>query len=178
MRRFFCAQRSCTALVGLALFLSAYALAAEERNDHRGSIGLLLSTGGEYKASIAGPVVENGVRLPAHIGATLAIGHNGNELKLQLDSTWLGPEVDLGISFGYRGYFAVDRLKTFFDGDLGIRFLTRFTIGPEVGVGVQYELSPVIGVFARLGGKLGFGQALRLGADLTVGIQLRSYVLE
>lgn len=178
MRRLFTAQRWCTALAGLLVLVSAQAFAGEERNDHRGSIGLLLSTGGEYRASIAGAYVENGLRLPAHIGGTLAIGHNGNELKLQIDSAWLGPELDLGLSFGYRGYFAVDQLKTFFDADLGVRFVTRFTIGPEIGVGLQYELSPVIGVFARLGGKLGFGQALRLGADLLVGIQLRSYVME
>ena len=108
----------------------------------------------------------------------MAIGHNGNELKLQFDSSWLGPAPDLGVSFGYRGYFPVDPIKTFFDADIGFRFYDRLTVGPEIGFGLQYELSSVIGVFSTVRAKFGFGQGLRLGAELLVGLQVRTYVLE
>ena len=168
----------CTALIVFGGVVSSQAFAEDVRLDHRGSIGLLLSTGGEYKASIAGGSVQNGARLPAHIGATMAIGQNGNELKLQFDSSWLGPQYDLGVSFGYRGYFPVDPMKTFFDADVALRFYQRITAGPEIGFGVQYELSSVVGVFSTVRAKFGFGQGLRMGAELLVGLQVRTYVLE
>lgn len=165
-------------LSALLLTTALAAWAADERTDHRGSIGLIVSTGGEFKSSIAGAVAENGLRLPLHVGGTLAIGDNGNELKALLDASWFGPALDLGFTLGYRGYFAVDRMKTFFDADLGVRLVSHFSIGPEVGVGLQYELTSVVGIFTNLRGKLGFGQGLRLGGELLVGIQFRSYLLE
>lgn len=178
MKRTYFQQRWCLALILLGAGVGRQALAEDVRLDHRGSIGLLLSTGAEYKASIAGGSVQNGTRLPAHLGGTMAIGPNGNELKLQFDSSWLGPAYDLGVSFGYRGYFPVDPFKTFFDADIGFRFYDRFTVGPEIGFGVQYELSSVVGIFSTVRAKFGFGQGLRLGAELLVGLQVRTYVLE
>ena len=84
----------------------------------------------------------------------------------------------LGVIFGYRVYVPVDPNKTFFGADICFRFYDRLTVGPEIGFGLQYELSSVIGVFSTVRAKFGFGQGLRLGAELLVGLQVRTYVLE
>lgn len=163
--------------VCLVLLLATHAV-AEERFDHRGSLGLLLGGSFERKdsANNAGPG-DSGWRGGAEVGGTLAVGSEGNDLKLSLRALFGGP-FDLALFAGYRGYFSVGQWKTFFDLDAAAHFTPRFTIGPRVGVGVQLDFLPVAGAFAVLGGQIGFGDGLRYGVELMIGFQFRSYLLE
>lgn len=86
-------------------------------------------------------------------------------------------EVDTQIYTGYRGYFG-DRWKTFFDLELAVHFTPYLTVGPRFAVGLQYELSPVAGLFTQLAANLGFGEVLQFKAELLIGVQLRSFLLE
>jgi hypothetical protein len=69
-------------------------------------------------------------------------------------------------------------VKTFFDLNAVVHLAPALTLGPRIGFGVQYELSPLFGVYAGLAAQIGFGQAIRFDGELIGGIQLRSYLLE
>jgi hypothetical protein len=86
-------------------------------------------------------------------------------------------QLDTLIYSGYRGYFG-DRWKTFVEFDLALSLTPFLTAGPRVGVGVQYEVGSLFGVYAQLGGNLGFGEVLQFRTELLLGVQLRSYLLE
>ncbi|MBS1153023.1 MAG: hypothetical protein H6Q89_4721 [Myxococcaceae bacterium] len=181
----------------LVLALPAH---ADERYDHKGAVGLLLGLTGEYKAAatIKGGGDE-GWRFGTEVGATVAVGSDGNELKGSLRALFGGIEagcslegscapLDLALFLGYRSYFDLGQWKTFFDLDLAQHVVPRFdpssartqiyTIGPRVAVGVQLDFLPVAGSFLLLEGQIGFGDGLRYGAALMLGFQLRSYLLE
>jgi hypothetical protein len=51
-------------------------------------------------------------------------------------------------------------------------------VGPRLGFGLQLELSPIAGVFVSTGLQLQGGAALRFAAELMLGLQLRTYLLE
>jgi hypothetical protein len=78
-----------------------------------------------------------------------------------------------------RGNFSSgeDRWRTFFDVQLAVPFTPVLLAGPRVGAGVQYELSPVAGAFCQAGLQLGLGASLLFTADVSCGVQLRTYVL-
>ena len=121
-----------------------------------------------------------GWRGGVELGGTLSVG-DGNDLLLSVRAEF-GGLFDLGIYAGYRGYFSVGQWKTFFDLDLAGHITPAIaphgTVGPRVGVGVQLDFLPIIGTYAVLGGQIGFGDGLRYGAELTIGFQFRSYLLE
>ncbi len=173
---------------------------ADERYDHRGAIGLLVGLSGEYKAAatLSGGGDE-GWRLGPELGATFAVGGDGNELKAALRALFLGIKngcsdngscapLDLALFLGYRGYFDLGQWKTFFDIDAAQHLVPRFdgssaktqlyTIGPRVAIGVQLDFLPTAGSFLMLEAQIGFGDGLRYGAALVLGFQLRSYLLE
>ena len=184
----------------LVVLVLASTARADERFDHRGSVGLLLGTTGEYKAATSlGGGGDEGFRLGTELGATYSIGSDGNEVKAAVRTLFGGIEagcsarqtcapVDIGIFFGYRGYFDLGHWKTFFDIDAAQHFVPRlspasansqlYTIGPRIGIGVQLDFLPVAGAFAILEAQIGFGDGLRYGAALMIGVQLRSYLLE
>jgi hypothetical protein len=167
-----------TLLALCALLLAAPAL-ADERFDHRGSLGLLLGAGAEQKDLITpSGFTDSGLRLDLDLGGTIAIGHDGNELLLVTRASLGGPVIDWSGFFGYRSYFGSDRVHTFFDLDLAMHFGPAITLGPRAGIGIQYELTSVVGAYANLGAQLGFGGAIRWDAELVIGVQLRSYLLE
>jgi hypothetical protein len=161
-----------------ALLLLASPALADERYDHRGSLGLLLGGGVAIKDEVIAGQVEDGVRIPAQLGATLAVGDVGNELVLDSVTTFRGPHVDWGAAFGYRGYFGQEQVKTFLMLELCAHFQPQLTVGPRATFGVQYELWPTVGVFAALAADLGYGAGLRFSAEALAGVQLRSYLLE
>ena len=170
-----------------ALVLLGTAVAAEERYDHRGSLGLLVGGSIERKDSANNNVPSDpGYKLGnwgggVELGGTVAVGSEGNDLKLSVRALF-GGLFDFGIFAGYRGYFSVGQWKTFFDLDLAGHITPDVaphgTVGPRVGVGVQLDFLPVAGAYPVHGGQIGFGDGLRYGAELTIGFQFRSYLLE
>ncbi len=171
----------------LLVFLFATAASAEERYDHRGSLGLLVAGSIERKDTANNTRPQNtpselgGWKGSLELGATLGVGSDGNDLKLSVRAMF-GRPFDLGIFAGYRGYFAIGQWKTFFDLDLAGHITPLVaphgTIGPRVAVGVQLDFLPIIGTYALLGGQVGFGDGLRYGAELTLGFQFRSYLFD
>lgn len=169
----------------VAAVLAAVAVAlpasADERYDHRGSIGLLVSLGAEYKTAInpTGALpTDDGPRGDAEVGGTLAVGYDGDELKLAVRGAFFGPMPDVSAIFGFRNYFGKDQWKTFMDLDIAGHFTPHLTAGVRFGIGLQWDFLPVVGTYLTLAGQIGFGQALRFSGELLLGFQFRTYVLE
>lgn len=186
----------------LAILLTAPVAGADERYDHRGAVGLLVQLVGDNKTStVLKGGGDSGWRYGLDLGVSFAVGTDGNEVKGILRGLFGGIEngcsrlhscapVDLGLYLGYRGYFAIadSRWKTFFDLDLAQHVVPHFAIqndgtqvyviGPRIALGVQLDFLPIAGVNLMLEGELGFGDGLRFSGGLTLGFQLRSYLLE
>lgn len=178
----------------LALVLAA-AASQDVRLDHRGAVGLLLGVGGLRKdASIS---IENTWRGAFTVGVTFAVGFREQEIVIAASTSMTRTEVlvnamtnerayGFGIDGvlwgGYRVYFG-EEWKTFVDLDLAIGVVPGFTAGPRIGIGLMYELSSVAGLYSTLSAQLGFGStgvamAIAFRAELAVGVQLRSFLLE
>jgi hypothetical protein len=167
----------------LLLGLPASAFAAEERQfderyDHRGAVGLLFGSGGAGVSLGATTPSLFGLRWTQELGGTYAIDVNGNELVLVLRGSIVPEPRIYGLAGGYRGYFGYQRVKTFIDLQVAAYVSPTFLIGPRVGAGVQFELSPIAGLFVGGAVNLGFGNGLLLSGELIAGLQLRSYLLE
>lgn len=160
-----------------AVLLSANAHAME-RWDHRGAVGLLAAGGLDVQDRVKGQLAtEQAGRLSGMLGGTYAIGNNGNELKLFVQA-FSRAGTAWAISAGYRGYFGQERFKTFFDLDGRFDVSPVFTVGPRVGLGVQYEATQTIGFFATLAARVGVGNGALFSGEVFVGVQLRTYLLE
>ncbi|MCU0698073.1 MAG: hypothetical protein MUC96_16325 [Myxococcaceae bacterium] len=158
------------------VFLAGTAF-AQERWDHRGSVGLLTGVGVEGRTSIGVMQSDSGARLLPEVGGTLALSERWH-LKLAGRLALLGPQVGVMILAGVRSTYG-QRFKTFFDLDASVNAVPLFTIGPRVAFGVQYELAEIVGAFASAGVNFGVGPAgARLGFELMIGLQFRSYLLE
>lgn len=145
--------------------------------EHRGSLGLIVSGGGEYRSAITpSAVTDNGPRANVDLGGTLAFSEHWVAL-LEGRVSFGGPAMGLSFFGGLRNSWG-DEFKTFFDLTLSVHALPTFSIGPRVGFGIQYELSPVIGVFGLIAAQFGGGTSLRFGAEGMIGVQFRTYVLE
>lgn len=159
------------------LVLLASSAFAQERWDHQGSLGLTIAAGYENRTSITIGNADTGHRLIPEIGGTLALTRSWSA-KLAGRVAFFGPQLGLSFLGGLRSTFG-DRFKTFFDLDLAVHAVPIFTIGPRVAFGVQYELSEVIGVFAVAGVQLGVApRGIRFGAEVLIGLQFRTYLLE
>lgn len=166
------------ARAALTLALVSTGAFAQQRYDHRGSVGLIVGTGGEILASGAsGGVSDNGLRLPIELGATLSITDR-TEGRLAARLALFGPALAWSAYAGVRSSFGYEQFKTFFDLDFAAHFAPVWTLGARVAVGAQYDFLPVLGVYSTLGAQLGGGSGLRLGFELMVGLQFRSYLLE
>lgn len=150
---------------------------------HRGSLGVTVASGVDFSTLVAGTRgggSESGIRVPIEVGGTLGITDK-SELTL---SGRFAPGVYaasfLGASFygGLRQSFGYDKLKTFFDLQLAIHVAPHFTAGARVAFGVQYDVLDVMGVYAQLAGQLGGALVLRLGGELMLGVQFRTYLFE
>lgn len=164
-------------LATLTLFVAAPALAADERYDHRGALGLTLSSGGEYVASASTSYVgDTGLHVPIELGGTWSITDH-SELR-GAGRIGFGPKLGGSLYLGVRNSYGWERLKTFFDLDFAAHVAPLLTLGARVGVGVQYDFLPVMGAFALVGGQLGGAAGLRLSFELLVGVQFRTYLFE
>jgi hypothetical protein len=161
----------------LLLVMLAGAAAAQERWDHRGSVGLLAGFGVEGRSSIGIMQSDSGARLFPELGGTLALSDRWH-LKLAGRLSLLGQSLGVMIIAGVRSTYG-QRFKTFFDLDASVNAVPVFTIGPRVAFGVQYELFDVVGAFTSAGVNFGVGPAgARIGFEFLVGLQFRSYLLE
>jgi len=168
-------------LVAVALLTSAAGW-AEDRFDHQGALGLLVSGGAGDKATLrySNRPADTGARYPIDVGASYPLGYSGNDLLLmgELALPPHGGPADAAVWGGYRRYFGRERVKTYLD-LMGAAHLTPdVTFGPRLGLGVQYEWTSIFGTYLGINGEIGVGQVLRFSAQIALGIQLRSYLLE
>jgi hypothetical protein len=188
-------------LISTFLVLSA----GEERLDHHGAVGLLLGTSGRHQDSNDG--FTNGWRQTLDVGASMNVGWASDELQLlarfgfggqqlgglYMTSACVGamvpaascakPDgrlraVDMDLIGGYRGFFGREHFKTLFDLDAAVQLTPFITAGPRIALGVQYDFTSLVGLYATLGAQLGFGQVLEFKAEALVGLQIRSFLLE
>lgn len=189
------------------LLLSTFLVisAGEERLDHHGAVGLLLGTSGRHQDSNDG--FTNGWRQTFDIGASMNVGWASDELLLLARFGFGGQQfgglygtdacvgakvpaapcqkpdgrlraLDTDLIGGYRGFFGHEHFKTLFDLDAAVQFTPFLTAGPRIALGVQYDFTSLIGLYATLGAQLGFGQILEFKAEVLVGLQIRSFLLE
>jgi hypothetical protein len=166
------------AALGTFVVLSPSIASSEERWDHRGSLGVFASPG-IAAAGRAGLTAGSDfrARLLTDVGLTMAVGDDGNELRAY-GRVYYGAPVGGAGALGYRGFFGTDRWKTFFDLEAMVNVAPLFNVGPRVGIGVVYELTSILGLFAGVGAHFGAGSTFLFVADANVSLQLRSYLLE
>ncbi len=187
--------------VALALLaFAARAGALEPIEDHRDQWGLTLSLGTSYDTAINEKVsscasgincaYQPGFEPILELGFTRAVTDTGDEVTVRLRLTapvgsgddaggalqksgdslnWIGPSL-LG---GYRGYFGYESLKTFYDLDLFVNSFPYWGVGPNIGLGAQYDFGRVAGLFLRLGFGVTFGETFIASFDGSLGGQLR-----
>jgi hypothetical protein len=164
-----------------ALLVSPAALAAEEeeRFDHRGSLGLLLGGGVDFKREVkTGGETEEGRRALVEGLLTFPFGMSGNEWTVGARTGFGGPSVDVAVAGGLRAYFGEERFKTYLTAELTLHVTPNVTAGPRLGFGVQYELAPVFGLYLGGAAEVTAGQGIRIAAAIVGGIQIRTYIFE
>jgi len=175
--------RALVALVAVLVLAPATARADfPPRLDHRGALGISPEVGGEEADFLR--VQSNDVqasvstRLTLGLELTLGLGTEGNEIVVL--GRYLYNRSDPGGAAGvaYRGYFGRDELKTYFQGGIKADTAPRFAIGPWAQLGVMYELSSLVGVFAQAELSAEISQGIRVGLGISGGVQFRTYVLE
>jgi hypothetical protein len=165
---------------GLALIttlISSIAFA----DSHRGSLGLTVAAGFEPVSSVAvdGPG-DRGFRVPLELGGTLGLfTHTSLRLAARVGAP-LPSLSSWAFSFfgGVRNAFSIGQWVTFFDLELAVHATPLFAVGARAGFGVQYDVLPIMGVYALISGQLAGGYALRLSGDVMIGVQFRSYLFE
>ncbi|HUM09522.1 MAG TPA: hypothetical protein VLT82_01080 [Myxococcaceae bacterium] len=165
--------------VGLLLVPLAAGAEEEERWDHRGALGLLVGGGIDFKREVkAGGETEEGRRGLLETLLTFPLGLSGNEWTVGARTGFGGPAVDVAIAGGLRAYFGDDRFKTYLTAELALHVTPNVTAGPRLGVGIQYELFPVFGLYLGGAAEVTAGQGIRIAGALVGGIQLRTYIFE
>jgi hypothetical protein len=167
--------------LGLPLVLLAASASAAERTDHDGALGLLVAGSADERVAVgttAAPGTGDlGFRAGVELGGTWALSAQ-KELKLSVRLFPAGANTSGAVMGGLRNGFQVDRWRTFFDLELAAYVGSVWTIGPHLGLGVQYELLPVMGVYAAVGTHFGLGSGARFLGEFVLGFQFRSYLLE
>lgn len=178
----------CVAMcVGLAWPLAAVAEEEPTRFDHRGSLGGHIAGGAEFVSSSLSST-DNGLRTLFEAGGTLSVTDH-LEVKVAGRLSPYPALLTAGAIAGIRNSFGYAKFKTFFDLDVLLHVATlvnadgvpqpaRFSIGPHVAFGAQYDFSQIAGVWSSLGATFGFGSGLRLQFELLVGLQFRTYLFD
>ncbi|MDP1821975.1 MAG: hypothetical protein Q8L48_01990 [Archangium sp.] len=167
--------------VVLSLLMLPGVVSAEERYDHRGSLGLTVAAGSEFVTAISTMATgERGWRIPLELGATFSLTNHIELRAAGRIAPGISPITALAGSAyaGMRNSFGYDQLKTFFDLELAVHVAPFFAIGARGAFGVQYDFLPIMGVYAQLGGQLGGATSLRLSFELMAGVQFRTYLFE
>jgi hypothetical protein len=170
------------------------------RLDHAGALGFAAELGGEYDSSVPLSGIAQKTVLASQADTARGLGtisgswglSGGDELVLTLGAT-IGPEFRTPVSQGqtvgplhrewgatisptYRDFRSRNEWKSFIEAGVKADTAPMFAIGPMVAAGLEYEESPVLGVYLRGTGSLELGQILRAGFGLTLGIQGRTYL--
>ncbi len=175
---------------GLASLLTALVLAspagAQERREsleHAGSVGLFAGVGPLYSTvvdcpSCAASGAISGFSGLLDVGGLVALGSEGFELSARLRLTRFSGASGEALLAGVRRSFGRDEWKSYFEVDLeGILRPTRL-LGPRAALGVLYDFSAVFGIYLEGGVAVDLGAGRRVGADVTFGAQLRSFLLQ
>jgi hypothetical protein len=163
------------------LLVLALASLTARANDHRGSLGLLVGTGGEYVTGISNSgSSDRGFRVPIELGGTLGLFNHTELLLAARLAPGFAPNFGTAVSFygGLRNGWALGDWRSFFGLELAVHVVPLITVGARVAFGVQYDFHPLVGVYAQLGAQLGGGQALRLSFEGVVGVQFRTYLFD
>jgi hypothetical protein len=162
---------------GVALGLCvASPVRADERLDHRGSLGLSFA-GGPLVRSLSNRLPDSGLRAFGDIGLTFSVLGERVELMV-LGRITSGETIGSFAAAGIRSTFGYEHLKTFFDLNVAFGFTPAFVVGGRAAVGVQYDFVSVFGVFASVGGVIAGGQGLMLQGEFQLGVQFRSYLFD
>jgi len=150
-----------------------------ERFDHRGALGLLVGGGMDFKREVrsGGETQEGGRGLTEGL-VTVPLGASGNEWTVGARVGFWKPSVDVAVAGGIRAYFGEDRFKTYLTAELAVHVTPNVTAGPRLGVGIQYELLPTVGVYLGGAAEVSAGEGIRIAGALVGGLQFRTYVFE
>ena len=128
-----------------------------------------VKSGGEKQEGTF-PLVETLLSFP--------LGISGNEWTLGTREAIGGGSVDVSIAGGIRAYFGDDRFKTYITAELALHVTPNVAAGPRLGIGVQYELLPILGIYLGGAVEVAAGQGIRLSGSVLAGLQFRTYVFE
>lgn len=164
---------------GLSLLASPAWAEDVERTDHRGALGLLIGGGADFKREVkSGGDTEEGVRGLLEALLTLPLGLGGNEWTVGARAGFGGPKVDVALAGGIRAYFGEDRFKTYLTAEVALHIVPNVTGGPRLGLGIQYDFLPTMGVYLGGAAEVTAGQGIRIAGAVTAGLQFRTYVFE
>ncbi|HET9157089.1 MAG TPA: hypothetical protein VFN91_10515 [Myxococcaceae bacterium] len=140
---------------------------------------MLVGGGIDLKREVkTGGETEEGGRALVEALLTFPFGMSGNEWTVGARTGFGGPSVDVAIAGGIRAYFGEERFKTYLTAELALHVTPNVTAGPRLGLGIQYELSPVFGLYLGGAAEVTAGQGIRIAAAFLGGIQLRTYIFE
>ena len=171
-------RRSVLRLRPVACLFVASSVGASERFDHRGSIGFFLEPGYEYLTSTTPMGWQTGNRLLTALGATYALPPDGNEVLATAWTSIGGPSLAWNVAAGYRGYFGLDQVHTFFDLQAAAKVAPTLSLGVRFGFGVQYEINGIVGAYAAIHVQFGGGTTVLFAPQAAIGLQFRTYLFE
>ena len=167
------------ALALAAALLPAAAGALEPRYDHSDSHGPVLELVGAHDSLNASRRTTQSWRPVLRAGWGIDVTGEGSELIVSADlalTSWSDPDrrrVIVATSARYRGYFGTEEWKTFFDAGLWAPLTSRFGVGPLIGLGVMYDFSQDVGVFAGAQFATAFGDGRVVSFGGLAGWQFR-----
>jgi len=152
---------------------------AVERTDHRGSQGLLVGGGADFTREVtSGGVSEEGVRGLVESLVCFPMGLSGNEWTVGTRAGFGQSKVDVALAGGIRAYFGDDRFKTYVTAEVAVHVTPNVTAGPRLGLGIQYDFLPTVGVYLGGAAEVTAGQGIRIAGAVTAGFQFRTYIFE
>lgn len=169
----------CRALVLAVALLPAGAGALEPRFDHSDSHGPVLEVLGAHDTVGSGGRTFQSWRPTLRAGWGVDVTGQGSELIVSADVAlrpWSDPgreRVLLATSARYRGHFGTEQWKTFFEAGVWAPLRSRVGVGPLVGIGVIYDFSLDVGVFAGAQFATAFGDGRTVSFAGLAGGQFR-----
>ncbi|MFY2557468.1 hypothetical protein ACN469_07575 [Corallococcus terminator] len=170
-------QRAATGwgVAWVAAWLSPLSAGAAEYVDSpyrdRSAFSLILGPGASYTELINGGDAEvvKGLDALLDVGASLTVGHDGDEVFVVIRGSLRQPE--LSLVGGFRSVFGDESWQSFVDLGAVVRPFSGPWVGPRVAFGLRHTFSERFAVYGGLGLTLGFGSGLRADAEGFTGLQ-------